>query len=392
MKDLFGDDVKDSSTKDFASLFEESINQKTKRFERGDRVTGEVLTIGKEEIFLSISGKDSVLFKKDLTDEKIAEIEVGQSLNVYIVKPSQHEVMVVSLKPSSKALAEGLEDAFDLETPVDGKVTEAVNGGYRVQLAGGKLAFCPFSQIDLRSSQDPEQYLEKKFEFIITKYEGGGRNIVVSRRKALEALRLESEGNFLAEVQEGSLLMGTVTRLETYGAFVELQPGIEGLVHISEVAWGHMRHPSEGIQVGQSLQFKVLKVEEDAKGRLRISLSRKQAEGDPWETVSNDFTVGQVAQGILRGKERFGYFVELKPGVRALLPKAALRESDLEKQFEKKELGEKVNVVIDRIDLAEKRISLVLPKSDEDLAWQSFDKKAQSIGTLGDQFKTLFKK
>lgn len=387
MKDLFGDEKKEK--KDFADLFEASLKSSQKKYDRGQRIKGDILTIGKEEIFLSIESRDAVLFKKDLTAEQIAEFKVGDTIEVFILKP-QSEVMIVSLKPSSKALSETLEDSLDLETPVEGVVVESVNGGYRVKVMH-KLAFCPFSQMDFRSGQ-PEDYLGKKFDFIVTKYEEGGRNIVVSRRKALEANRLESEGQFLTSVQPGTALTGKVTRFEIFGAFVELEAGIEGLIHISEIAWAHIKHPSEALQIGQTITVKVLKVEEDQKGRLRISLSRKQAEGDPWESIEQEFRPGQVITGILRGKERFGYFIDLKAGIRGLLPKSALRESDLEKTLEKTALGEPVQVAIDRIDVAARKISLALPKGEEDGTWQEFSKNSTQMGTFGDQFKTLFKK
>ena len=208
------------------------------------------------------------------------KVQVGDQVTLYVVK-SQDGLLVLSAKASGKALADDLEDAFDFETPVEGRVTEVVNGGFRVNVMG-KLAFCPISQMDTKPITEPESYVDKKFDFMITKFEKGGRNIVVSRRRMMDMEKLENQGTFMDQHQVGEIMNGRVTRIEAYGAFVELVPGIDGLVHISEVSWSRLGHPSEALELGQEISVKILKIEEDASGRLKISLSRKQAEEDPW--------------------------------------------------------------------------------------------------------------
>lgn len=391
MRDMFGDDDSQNKKDDFGALLEQSLKGYTKSYEKGDKVTAEVVTLGKEEVFVNIDGRDGMVSRSELVGENGAlKVQVGDTVTLYVVK-SQEGLLVLSTKPSSKALSDSLEDAFDFETPVDGRVTEVVNGGFRVNVMG-KTAFCPLSQMDSKPITDPESYIDKKFEFLITKFEGG-RNVVVSRRRVLDMEKLENQGSFMDKHKVGDVLNGRVVRLENYGAFVELVPGIDGLVHISEVSWSRIAHPSEALELNQEITVKILKIEEDDAGRLKISLSRKQAEEDPWMTAYKDFPVGSVHTAVIRSKERFGFLMELKSGVVGLLPKSAFREVVDEREMEKKNPGQTLKVQIQNVNTVEKKISLSFPKEQEDLSWQGFSGTSagagKGLGTLADQFKNL---
>jgi small subunit ribosomal protein S1 len=392
MRDMFGDDDSQNKKNDFAAMFEESVQGYTKSYGKGDKVTAEVVTLGKDEVFVNISGRDGMVPRAELLDaDSQLKVKVGDQVTLYVVK-SQEGLLVLSAKASGKALADDLEDAFDFETPVEGRVTEVVNGGFRVSIMG-KLAFCPISQMDTKPITEPESYIDKKFEFIITKFEKGGRNIVISRRRMMDMEKLENQGSFMDQHQAGDVMNGRVTRIESYGAFVELTPGIDGLVHISEVSWSRLAHPSEALELGQEITVKVLKIEEDASGRLKISLSRKQAEEDPWMTAYKEFAVGSVYTAKIRSKERFGFLMELKPGIVGLLPKSAFREVADEREMEKKNPGETLKVQIQNVNTVEKKISLSFPREQEDNSWQGFTSSSggssKGLGTLADQFKNL---
>ncbi|MBS1971123.1 MAG: S1 RNA-binding domain-containing protein [Bdellovibrionales bacterium] len=393
MRDMFGDDDSQNKKNDFAAMFEESVQGYTKSYGKGDKVTAEVVTLGKEEVFVNVSGRDGMVHRTELLDANgQLKVQVGDQITLYVVK-SQEGLLVLSAKASGKALADDLEDAFDFETPVEGRVTEVVNGGFRVNIMG-KLAFCPISQMDTKMITEPESYIDKKFDFMITKFEKGGRNIVVSRRRMMDMEKLENQGTFMDQHQAGEIMNGRVTRIEAYGAFVELASGIDGLVHISEISWSRLAHPSEALELGQEISVKILKIEEDANGRLKISLSRKQAEEDPWMLAYKDFPVGSVHTGKIRSKERFGFLMELKPGIVGLLPKSAFREVADEREMEKKNPGETLKVQIQNVNTAEKKISLSFPKEQEDTSWQGFTSNSTSgggkgLGTLADQFKNL---
>lgn len=395
MSDIFGDDDSPKKKDDFASLFEQSIQGYTQNYGKGDKVHGEVVTLGRDEVFVNINGRDGVVPRNELLGPDGAlKVKVGDHVDLYVVR-MQEGLIQLSAKISSKALSDSLEDAFDFETPVEGRVTEVVNGGFRVNVMG-KTAFCPISQMDSKPITEPELYLNKKFDFMITKFEEKGRNIVVSRRRMLDMEKLENQGNFLQERQVGDVVNGKVTRIESYGAFVELAPGIDGLVHVSEISWSRLAHPSEALELGQQISVKILKMDEDDTGRLKISLSRKQAEEDPWMTAEKEFPLGSLHTGKIRSKERFGFLMELKPGIVGLLPKSAFREVADERELEKKNPGETLKVQIQSVNTLEKRISLSFPKEQEDSSWQQFSSSnagsSKGFGTLADQFQNLLKK
>lgn len=389
-KDIFGDDIEE--TKDLAS-FEELFAQSEKGLNRhlrvGDEVRGEILSIGKEEAFVSTGTPvDGLIVTKELLDEnKQVKYKVGDIIDCVVTAFKNGEIRLAK-KGSKTATTDSLEDAFDMELPIEGRVTETCNGGFRVNVQG-KTAFCPISQIDLKFAQDAGEYVGRKFEFLITQFDSKGRNIVVSRRRLMELQRAENEGTFMLKHQPGALLEGKVVRLERFGAFVELEPGIEGLIHVSELAWSRVNDPHEIVSLGQNLTVKLLKTEE-IDGKLKISLSLKQAdgEGNPWLSVPQKFPVGAIVKGKVEKKETYGLFVNIAPGVTGLLPKSKWRDSVDASQFENKKRGDEVTVQIDQILFEEKKISLGLPQEQEDSSWKAHTSTG-GFGSLGDAFKSL---
>jgi small subunit ribosomal protein S1 len=210
----------------------------------------------------------------------------------------------------------------------------------------------------------------------------------------LDLEKAEQEGDFLEKTKEGDLVTGTVTRLEKFGAFVSLTAQVEGLVHISELAWSRIGHPSEVLSVGQPLQVKILRIEEDDRGRLKISLSSKHAAEDPWIDAVKSLSNGQTVQGKIQKQERFGIFVEIRPGVNGLLPREALRESPDEKEILAKKPGDLISVTIAHVNPAEKRISLRLSSEQGGESWEGYGNASpgKGLGTLGDSLKGLFPK
>ena len=392
-RDIFGDEVQAKPTTDFASLFENSLDAVGGRLKNGDGFVAEILSIGKEEAFLSTPiSQDAVILKSELLDEnKILKYKTGDRIDVVVVNTKGGEIRVVK-KGSRKASQDmdSLEDAFDMEMPVEGRVVEVCNGGFRVNIQN-KIAFCPVSQMDYKVI-DAQSYLEKKFDFIITKYEPKGRNIVVSRRQLLDLNKAEKEGQFIDSAKPGDLLKGKVTRLEKFGAFVDIGDGVEGLVHISELGWSRVSDPSEVVAVGQSVSVMILKVE-DLDGRLKISLSIKQAgdEGDPWMKVPQNFPVGSVHKGTVEKKEVFGYFIQIAPGITGLLPKSKFRDSVDFQKIDMKKKGDTIEVQVDEILFEQKRISLGLATEAEDLSWKTHSAKTgfsnSGLGNLADLLK-----
>ncbi|MBO9666432.1 MAG: S1 RNA-binding domain-containing protein [Bdellovibrio sp.] len=389
-KDIFGDEIESKkSFEDFESMFAQSEQSLKTRVSVGDKIKGEILSIGKEESFVSTGTPvDGMLFTRDLLDEnKEVKYHVGDMIDVVVVAIKGGEVRL-AMKGSKSAATDDLEDAYDMELPVQGTVTEVVNGGLRVTIQGQK-AFCPISQIDSRFVSDASEYVGRKFDFLITQFDK--RNIVVSRRKLLDLEKAENEGAFMQKRQVGDILEGRITRLEKFGAFVELESGVEGLVHLSELTWSRVHSPQEVVSPGQMVTVKLLKIEE-IDGKLKISLSMKQADGDgnPWNSVPAKFPVGTVVNGKVEKKETYGLFVNIAPGITGLLPKSKWRDHVDGAQFENKKRGDDITVQVDEIKFEDKKISLGVPGSGEDHSWRSHQPASGSgFGSLGDALKGL---
>ncbi|WP_413582149.1 S1 RNA-binding domain-containing protein [Bdellovibrio sp. HCB288] len=390
-KDIFGDDVDSKkSFEDFEALFAESSAGGLKtRVSVGDQIRGEILSIGKEESFVSTgTPTDGMIFTKDLMDEnKEVKYSVGDMIDVVVLSTKGGEIRLAK-KGALGASTDSLEDAYDMELPVTGTVTEVVNGGLRVNVQG-KTAFCPISQIDSRFVSDATEYVGRKFDFLITQFDK--RNIVVSRRKLLDLQKAEFEGQFMQKHEAGAILEGRIMRLEKFGAFVELEQGVEGLVHLSELSWSRVHSPQEVVSVGQTVTVKLLKIEE-IDGKLKISLSMKQADGDgnPWNSVPAKFPVGTVVNGKVEKKEAYGLFVNIAPGITGLLPKSKWRDHVDGQQFENKKRGDDIAVQIDEIKFEDKKISLGVPGAGEDHSWRSHQPASGSgFGSLGDALKGL---
>ena len=374
--DIFGDDLdprniagassgKESGAASFEAMFLASQDP-AKKLAVGDKFEGEILSISKEFVFVSTgTPTDASIHLSEILDEnKKLKHVTGDKITCYVTQIKGGEISA-SLKASSKALAEGLEDAFDMMLPVEGRITEVVNGGVRVNIMG-KTAFCPLSQIDTKRVESAADYVGKKFDFLITQFEGRGKNVVVSRRKLLEQQQQESSAFFADEHKVGEVMPGEITRIEAFGCFVEIAPGLEGLVHISEVSFSHIQSPKDVVKVGDKVLVKILKME-TVDGRLKISLSIKQAQEDPWALYQNELKSGETIEGVVTKCLNFGAFVQIKPGIEGLIPlsemsytKRVLKSDDIVKP------GEKVLVMIRSVDLEAKRISLSLKDASGD--------------------------
>jgi small subunit ribosomal protein S1 len=368
MADDFEDEDREKAKKDseFARMLEDSFRKSPKKLCVGDKIRGEILVVGKEDVFVSTGTMhDGVVPRKELLDaEGKLSCKVGDPLELYVTLVKGSEIHL-SPNPTAKNIIENLEDAFDLMLPVEGRVAEVCKGGFRVTLMG-KGAFCPVSQMDLKFVDTPEDYVGKRFEFQITQFSESGRNIVVSRRKVLETQRGLSEGSFVEEHQPGEVVPGKVTRIEKYGAFVEVAPGIEGLVHVSELGWGRVNDPHEVVSLGQEVQAKILKFE-DLDAKLKIALSLKQAQPEPWERLPQELKPGTVVDGKVTRCMKFGAFVELAPGLEGLIPmsemsytKRVVRSDELVKE------GERISVMVKEVNPETRRISLSLKDAGAD--------------------------
>jgi len=352
----------------FAELFEASYAGQSENLNVGDKISARIISVTAENVYFDTGAKiDGVAEKKELLDaEGEFPHKEGDSLDLYVVSKTRSEIVL------SRALAgagglEMLQSAKDAGLPVDGRVKETCKGGFSVEIMG-RRAFCPVSQIDARFVENPDAYVGNTYPFLISKLEERGRNIVVSRRALLERERQAATEAFLASIKPGDEVDGTVVRLTDFGAFVELAPGLEGMIHVSELGYARVAKADEAVSVGEAVHVKVLGIEAGKKpGQMKISLSRKQTMGDPWDGIAGKLKEGEKVTGKVARLADFGAFVELFPGVDGLIHLSEMSyKKRIAKASEVVSVGDAVSVVIKEIDPAKRRISLSLKDAEGD--------------------------
>jgi small subunit ribosomal protein S1 len=355
---------------DFEALLAEYDRRKDPQV--GERVTGTVVSIGREHVFVDLGAKTegSLELEQVLDEHGKPFVEVGQTIEATVVRKDDRSGALV-LRSRLTRMHRSLEDlqqAFQGELPVEGLVTGTNKGGVEVQL-GGLRGFCPFSQLDTRFVENAEELIGQRFAFRITKLEGGKRpDIVLSRRAVLEAEQRARAAVTRGKLEVGAHLQGTVTRIEPYGAFVDLG-GIEGMVHISELGFGHVEHPKDALAVGQSVEAVVLEIKktDDKRRPEKIALSIRALAKDPWEDVEERFPLGSRAHGKVVRLMPFGAFVELAPGVEGLCHISELPEGE-----DGPKVGEEYEFRILKVSPNERRISLSLRSELDRKAAQSY--------------------
>ena len=388
----------DDSSEDFSALLGASMEASEKTFSIGDRVRAEILAVGREDSQAALGpGREGVVATAEFLDaDGRCSVRAGDTLDLFVTSVRPGEIRL-SRNPTDKNLAQDLKEAFDLRRSVEGRVVEICKGGVRVSVKG-KTAFCPISQLDTKRTETGAEFVGKTFVFGITEFSEDGRNIVVSRRKLLEEERSRAADAFLKENPDGAVAAGTVVRLEKFGAFVELAPGVEGLLHISEIAWSRIESPSEVLSVGQTVAVKILK-RETVEGRLKISLSLKQVAGrpatpaaaavvDPW----TKYSAGRVVTGKITRKEPYGLFIQLEPGIVGLLHQSKTSEHP-EFHLEKQRVGDAISVQVAEVKLGERRISLELPRDPNEEDWKLHQQAGgASSGGLGEALRAALEK
>jgi small subunit ribosomal protein S1 len=298
---------------DFAAMFEASV--KARRFERGQTIEGTIVAFGPKAAFVDVGGKgEAEIDIEELKDaDGDVEVSIGDRITAVVVSTSGG--IVLSRKGVRNAATQReLEDAFNAGLAVEGKVVQAVKGGYEVRLARER-AFCPISQIDIVRTADPAVHEGQLYTFRIIEYKDGGKDIVVSRRMYLEEQQRATEAEVRRSIVPGAVLTGRVASVVEFGAFVDLGGGIQGLLHVSEMSWSRSTSPGEVVAPGDQITVKVLRVDDATQ---KISLGLKQLQDDPWTTVASTYEVGQVRTGRVTRVADFGAFVELDPGIEGL--------------------------------------------------------------------------
>ena len=367
MSDNFIDD-KSAGEESFADLFESYSAGAKEGVQIGDKIRGKIISIGRDAVFIDTGTKiDGVVDKAELLDDdRELPYKEGDVLELYVVSHDGDEIRL-RRSLSGVGTLHVFGAAFRRAVPVEGKVIRECKGGFHVEIMQ-KRAFCPTSQMDLKYVESPDDYLGETYEFLITRFGEDGRNIVVSRRELLEEKQEKARKQFFDDIAIDTQLEGRVTKLMPYGAFVELFPGIQGLVHVSEISWSRVEKAEEVLKTGESVTVKVIGIEQGKQpGQMKIALSIKQIIGDPWDRVQDKFFIGDKIKGKVTGCVKFGAFVEIAPGIQGLVH---ISEMSYKKRILKAEdvvaVGGTVEVMIKEIDVEKKRISLSIRDAEGD--------------------------
>src|SRR6266545_1254401 len=328
-------------------------------FEEGDVVTGRVVRIDKDEVLVDIGYKsEGVIPSNELSIRKSVdpsdEVEMGEEVDALVLtKEDQDGRLIISKKRARFERAwRRIEAAADSGEPVNGAVIEVVKGGLIVDL--GVRGFLPASLVDIRRVPNLDEYLGTSIECKVIELNRSRNNVVLSRRAVLEEERKEQRQQILDRLQPGLIIEGQISNIVDFGAFVDLD-GIDGLIHISELSWSHVNHPSEVLSVGETVRVKVLDIDRE---RQRISLGLKQTQEDPWRRVLDEYKPGDALEGKVTKVVAFGAFVEIVPGVEGLVHISELAEHHVENPSEVVSPGDQVWVRVLEIDTERRRLSL----------------------------------
>lgn len=393
---------------DFAALLGqfEQEHAATARTEpkSGDKVRGTVVSIQGESVFIDLGFKtEGVAEAAELTGEDGAlTVAVGDSVEMVVSgKDEVTGTLLLGTRHAQRLHGSAeLQEAFDEQRPVEGRVTGVTKGGLEVDISGVR-AFCPASQIDMRYVEDLQEFVGQRLPFRITKF-GSGRhlNVVVSRRVLLEEEQRTLAAETRSRLEVGAVLKGRVSALKDFGAFIDLG-GVEGMVHISELSLRRVEHPKDVLTVGQEVEVVVLRIDrtDDPKHLERIALSIRALEKDPWQDVLVQFPEGTRVEGTVTRIQPFGAFVELAPGVDGLVHISELGAGRrVNHPQEVVSVGQRVEATVLSVDPEKHRISLSLDAAHQDRKsaqpdlTAGYGKQKPSFGTLGDLLKESLKK
>ncbi|MFC7624098.1 30S ribosomal protein S1 [Microlunatus sp. GCM10028923] len=363
---------------DFSSpeAFLEAIDATIKYFNDGDIVTGTVVKVDRDEVLLDIGYKtEGVIPSKELSIKHDVDphdvVSVGDEVEALVQQKEDKEGrLILSKKRAQYERAWGtIEKIKDEDGVVTGQVIEVVKGGLILDI--GLRGFLPASLVEMRRVRDLQPYVGQELEAKIIELDKNRNNVVLSRRAWLEQTQSEVRQSFLTQLQKGQIRKGVVSSIVNFGAFVDLG-GVDGLVHVSELSWKHIDHPSEVVEVGQEVTVEVLSVEMD---RERVSLSLKATQEDPWQAFARLHQIGQIVPGKVTKLVPFGAFVRVEDGIEGLVHVSELAERHVEIPEQVVQVSDDVMVKIIDIDLERRRISLSLKQANEsvDVSSDEFD-------------------
>ena len=372
----------------FAELFEASIEEQGLDIERGSVITGAVVAIDSDWITVDTGLKSEGIVAREefLSEEGELEVEVGDTVDVVVeaVDNGMGQTLLSREKAKRVETWNFLEKISDNDEIVKGIISSKVKGGFTVDI-GSVRAFLPGSLVDVRPIRDTTHLEGKELEFKVIKLDQKRNNVVVSRRAVMEAENSAEREELLNKLEEGIEIEGIVKNLTDYGAFVDLG-GIDGLLHITDMAWRRIKHPSEVVEVGQDLKVKVLKFDRE---RNRVSLGLKQLGTDPWDNVGGTYPVGAVVKARVTNLTDYGCFAEISEGIEGLVHVSEMDHTNKNIHPSKVvQVGDEVEVMILDIDEERRRISLGIKQTLAN-PWDEFDKKHERGDKITGTIKSI---
>ena len=372
----------------FAELFEASIEETGLDIERGSVITGTVVAIDSDWITVDTGLKSEGIVAREefLSEEGELEVEVGDTVDVVVeaVDNGMGQTLLSREKAKRVETWNFLEKISDNDEIVKGIISSKVKGGFTVDI-GSVRAFLPGSLVDVRPIRDTTHLEGKELEFKVIKLDQKRNNVVVSRRAVMEAENSAEREELLNKLEEGIEIEGIVKNLTDYGAFVDLG-GIDGLLHITDMAWRRIKHPSEVVEVGQDLKVKVLKFDRE---RNRVSLGLKQLGTDPWDNVGGTYPVGSVVKARVTNRTDYGCFAEISEGIEGLVHVSEMDHTNKNIHPSKVvQVGDEVEVMILDIDEERRRISLGIKQTLAN-PWDEFDKKHERGDKITGTIKSI---
>ncbi len=357
------------SAEDFLAAIDKTI----KYFNDGDIVEGTIVKVDRDEVLLDIGYKtEGVIPSRELSIKHDVDpnevVSVGDEVEALVLtKEDKEGRLILSKKRAQYERAWGtIEELKEKDEAVKGTVIEVVKGGLILDI--GLRGFLPASLVEMRRVRDLQPYIGKEIEAKIIELDKNRNNVVLSRRAWLEQTQSEVRSEFLNQLQKGAIRKGVVSSIVNFGAFVDLG-GVDGLVHVSELSWKHIDHPSEVVQVGDEVTVEVLDVDMD---RERVSLSLKATQEDPWRHFARTHAIGQIVPGKVTKLVPFGAFVRVEEGIEGLVHISELSERHVEVPDQVVQVGDDAMVKVIDIDLERRRISLSLKQANEDYT-EEFD-------------------
>ena len=367
---VFGEDTEARESTDFSRLFEQ---QRGKLLKEGEVLKGKVVSIGPDYVSIDIGHKqEGLVSKKEFMNyDGTLDIEEGQEVEVYLEKLESRLGNLILSKNKATILQawDKISETCEKGESIEGTILSKVKGGLSVDI--GVKAFLPGSQIDLKPIRQLDKYIGKTMEFKVIKFNKKRGNIVLSRRAILQSERKEMRHEILKQIEEGMIVKGVIKHVTDYGAFVDIG-GIDGLLHITDMSWGRIKHPSNLITVGEEIEVKILKFDNE---KERVSLGLKQVQENPWTKAQENYEIGKRVFGEILSIKEYGLFVELSEGIEGLVHISEMSWlGAIKNPIKHFNIGEKIEAQVLDVDVEGRRISLGL-KQLEPNPWDALKEK-----------------